>query len=274
MPTVEVNGYNLFYTDDDFTDPWKPSQTVFIYHYGYGNLSLYYKWVPILGREYRVVRMDRRGWGRSETPPFGYELTVEDMISDLVGFFDKVAISKAHFVGDRFGGSIGAVFAALHPERVRSLTMIASPMHTQRVKHLFGPGADTVLEEGSWLDANKGWARNPSSLGDTPEQRLKALFNREQMANLPPQTLSAFRRLSVKPEFTIGPILTKIEAPTLMLSPDNAEPLITMEEQNMMRDTIPNCEQIVFPGANHDIAYQQDKRCAEETLSFIRKHSG
>jgi hypothetical protein len=28
-----------------------------------------------------------------------------------------------------------------------------------------------------------------------------------------------------------------------------------MDEQAFMRDTIPDCEQIVFPGANHDIAY-------------------
>ena len=58
-----------------------------------------------------------------------------------------------------------------------------------------------------------------------------------------------------------------------MMSPDAAEPLMTMDEQNMMRDTIPNCEQIVFPGASHDIAYQQDEKCAQLTLEFIRKHS-
>ena len=274
MPTVRVNGYNLHYEDNDFTDPWRPSQVVFFNHYGYGNLNLYYKWIPILAAEYRVVRMDRRGWGRSDTPPFGYELTVEDMLSDLLDFFDAAGIHKAHFVGDRFGGSIGAEFAATHPERVRSLVMMGSPVHTQRVKDIFGPGADSVLEEGSWLDANKGWARNPASMGDTPEARLKALYNREQMASIPPQTLSAFRRLSVKPEFTIEPILSRIQAPTLLMSPDSAEPLLTMEEQNMMRDTIPHCEQIVFQGANHDIAYQQDERCANETLAFIRKHSG
>ena len=274
MPTVNVNGYDLYYEDNDFTDPWKASEVVFLNHYGYGNLSLYYRWVPILGRECRVVRVDRRGFGRSQAPAFGYELTVADMVSDWAGFLDALGISRVHFVGDRFGGSIGAAFAATYPERVRSLVMIASPMHTQRVKHIFGPGADSVLVEGSWLDANKTWANRPEGLEGGFEDRLKALYGREQMAMIPPQMLSAFRRLSVRPDFTIEPVLAQIEAPTLLMSPDAAEPLITMDEQAFMRDTIPNCEQIVFAGANHDIAYQQDERCAEEALLFIRKHSG
>jgi 3-oxoadipate enol-lactonase len=274
MPTVNVNGYDLHYEDNDFTDPWRPSEVVFLNHYGYGNLRLYYKWIPILAREYRVVRMDRRGFGRSQAPPFGYQLTVEDMLSDWLGFLDALGISRVHFVGDRFGGSVGAAFAATYPERVRSLVMIASPMHTQRVKHIFGPGAETVLEEGSWLDANKTWARRPEGLEGGFEERLKALYGREQMAMIPPHMLSAFRRLSVKPEFTIEPVLARIKAPTLLLSPDAAEPLLTNEEQAYMRDTIPDCEQVIFPGANHDIAYWQDERCAELTLDFIRKHSG
>jgi 3-oxoadipate enol-lactonase len=274
MPSVKVNGYDLYYEDNDFTDPWKPAEVVFLNHYGYGNLRLYYKWIPILGREYRVVRMDRRGFGRSQAPPFGYELTVADMLSDWQGFLDALGISRVHFVGDRFGGSIGAAFAATYPGRVRSLVMMASPMHTQRVKDTFGPGAETVFVEGSWLDANKTWARRPGGLEGSFEQRLKALYGREQMAMIPPHMLSAFRRLSVKPEFTIEPILAQIKAPTLLMSPDAAEPLITMDEQAFMRETIPDCAQIVFPGASHDIAYVQDERCAELTLSFIKQHSG
>ena len=106
------------------------------------------------------------------------------------------------------------------------------------------------------------------------EERLKALYGREQMAMIPAYMLSAFRRLSVKPEFTIEPILTQIRAPTLLMSPDAAEPLITMEEQAFMCDTIASCEQVVFPGASHDIAYLQDEKCAAITLDFIRKHGG
>jgi pimeloyl-ACP methyl ester carboxylesterase len=147
-------------------------------------------------------------------------------------------------------------------------------MHTQRVKHLFGPGAESVLEEGSWLDANKTWARRTDGLDGSFEERLKALYGREQMAIIPPHMLSAFRRLSVNPDFTIEPVLAQIKAPTLLLSPDAAAPLLTHEEQAFMRDTLPNCEQVVFSGANHDIAYLQDERCAQLTLEFIRRHSG
>jgi hypothetical protein len=38
------------------------------------------------------------------------------------------------------------------------------------------------------------------------------------MAMIPSHMLSAFRRLSVKPEFTIEPVLAQIKAPALLMS--------------------------------------------------------
>ena len=69
--------------------------------------------------------------------------------------------------------------------------MMGSPMHTQRVKHLFGPGADSVLLEGSWLDANKTWASRPEGMEGSRDERLKALYGREQMAD--PAATNAIR---------------------------------------------------------------------------------
>ena len=46
MPTIKINGYDVYYEDNDFTDPWKASEVVFLNHFGYGNLRLYYKWIP------------------------------------------------------------------------------------------------------------------------------------------------------------------------------------------------------------------------------------
>jgi hypothetical protein len=47
-----------------------------------------------------------------------------------------------------------------------------------------------------------------------------------------------------------------------------------MAEQQVMRAMLPDCEEVVFAGANHDIAYRQAERCAGEALAFIRRHPG
>jgi hypothetical protein len=50
MPTVNVNGYDLFYADDDFVEPWRPHDTILMQHYVLGNHTEYQQWVPLLAR--------------------------------------------------------------------------------------------------------------------------------------------------------------------------------------------------------------------------------
>ncbi len=48
MPKIRANNYEMHYEVDDFTDPWKPAETVWIQH-GFGRSSrFWYHWVPPL----------------------------------------------------------------------------------------------------------------------------------------------------------------------------------------------------------------------------------
>lgn len=70
-----------------------------------------------LGARYRVLAMDRRGYGASpDTPRSDYEQDAEDIVG-LLG-------DGAHLVGHSYGGVSAMVAAARAPERVRSLTLI------------------------------------------------------------------------------------------------------------------------------------------------------
>src|SRR5947208_2188933 len=123
MPTVNVNGNDLFYADDDFAEPWRPHDAILMQHYILGNHTEYRAWVPILAREFRVIRMDRRGNGYSAKPPPGYQYTLEDLLADFVGFLDALGLERVHYIGQSLGGVLGAAFAARHPERVKSLVL-------------------------------------------------------------------------------------------------------------------------------------------------------
>ena len=152
--------------------------------------------------------------------------------------------------------------------------MIASPCDCQRLAGLFEAGAETVFREGSWLDAHKAWAVGAvNAAKGTPDDMLRALYMREQMAKVAPHVLAAHRRFSADTEFTLAPLLKEIQAPTLMITPADAAPLLTMEEQQMMQRTIPHCEQVVVDDADRDFAYVDAERCGELVLSFLRAHS-
>lgn len=74
-----------------------------------------------------VIRYDNRDVGRSTTyEPGSSHYTVVDMADDAVGVLDAYHIDEAHIVGMSLGGMIAQIVALRYPQRVLSITLIAS----------------------------------------------------------------------------------------------------------------------------------------------------
>src|SRR5215472_14784927 len=68
-----ADGLKLAYYVDDFTDPWRKSDTALLLHAAMGNSQRWFQWMPSLARRYRVVRLDLRGHA---TPRFRHRRTI------------------------------------------------------------------------------------------------------------------------------------------------------------------------------------------------------
>ncbi|PFD35102.1 alpha/beta hydrolase [Bacillus cereus] len=74
-----------------------------------------------------VIRYDNRDVGRSTTyEPGSSHYTVVDMADDAIGVLDAYHINEAHIVGMSLGGMIAQIIALKNPQRVLSITLIAS----------------------------------------------------------------------------------------------------------------------------------------------------
>ena len=101
MPTAHLPGDLLMHYDDDaYTDPWSPAETVILHHGNAKSAKLWYGWVPLLARDYRVIRIDARGFGRSSVPPPGYPWSLGGFSTDLVHLMEHLDIDKAHLIGE------------------------------------------------------------------------------------------------------------------------------------------------------------------------------
>jgi pimeloyl-ACP methyl ester carboxylesterase len=103
-----------------------------------------------------VIRYDHRDTGRSVSYPPGLPgYTSLDLIGDAVGLIDAVAGGRAHVVGLSMGGGIAQYLGVEHPDRVATLTLIATspggddlPPVADRLKAAFADPAP----EPDWAD--------------------------------------------------------------------------------------------------------------------------
>lgn len=81
----------------------------------------------LAGRGFYVVRYDNRDVGKSTTYPKGASsYNIVDLVDDAIGILDVYNIEEAHFFGMSLGGLIAQIAALNYPERVRSLTLLAT----------------------------------------------------------------------------------------------------------------------------------------------------
>ena len=73
-----------------------------------------------LAKQYRTIRLDLRGYGKSDMPEVGFGFLYAD---DLKNFMDSLGIKKAHIAGVSLGGMVLADFVALYPDYVQTATI-------------------------------------------------------------------------------------------------------------------------------------------------------
>ncbi len=85
------------------------------------NLHMWDDQMDALTKNYRVLRFDTRGHGRSSAPAGDYSL--EQLADDVKGLFDALDITHTHWIGLSMGGMIGQTFALKYPGVFRSLIL-------------------------------------------------------------------------------------------------------------------------------------------------------
>lgn len=74
-----------------------------------------------------VIRFDYRDTGRSVTVDAGApQYAADDLLADAIGLLDVLGIRRAHLLGLSLGGILAQAAAIDHPERVASLTLVAT----------------------------------------------------------------------------------------------------------------------------------------------------
>ncbi|HYL92916.1 MAG TPA: alpha/beta hydrolase [Alphaproteobacteria bacterium] len=117
MPTVKVNGVELFYKESG-----SGAETIVFSHGLLMDHTMFEPQRAAFESKYRVIAYDHRGQGQSADPGWGHDM---DMLAlDASALVRTLGAAPCHFAGLSMGGFVGMRLAARHPGLVRTLTLM------------------------------------------------------------------------------------------------------------------------------------------------------
>ena len=267
MPILEVDGGRFHYHRDDFSDPWLEPAPVLLHHAAGGNLHRWRAWVPTLARRHPVVRFDMRGHAGTPSPP---ELRPElrfvlpELAADIARVLDGLGIDKAHLVGASAGGIVSLRFAHDFPDRLHSLTLVAS---TPRLAQM---GAD--MDAGVWRrileqEGTRAWLLSDTAKRFGPHASRQVIeWYADEGAKTPAPVVLALQGCLLAADLT--PLLPAIHVRTLILAAAQDE-ITPLDVQELMAQRMPRATLEVFDGVGHNMKVEIPEILAARTLDFI-----
>lgn len=249
----------------------------------------------LVAHGHRVIRFDNRDAGLSDgfdhvgvpsipiaalrhlvrlpvRSPYG----LRDMAADTLGVLDALGIAKAHLCGASLGGMVAQHVAAMHPERVASLTLIMTssgsrrlpgPRPQARLALLSRPpnqAMETLIAHSIGVFQAIG---SPGFKPDPAELRQRVATS---LARAYRPFGAARQLLAVAADSDRTPLLARISAPTQIIH-GQADPLIPIAHGRDLEKRIAGARADFIEGMGHDLPQALLPRFAEAIAANARR---
>jgi 3-oxoadipate enol-lactonase len=291
MPYIHVNNVDLYYKTGGQGAP------VIFVHGGFPTLASRlndfsqwtWTWENDFAALFNFTWYDRRGCYRSSSPDTGYDL--ENQALDLASLLDALRITSTHVIGSSAGGPISVMFAALYPDRLRSLTLAGTGLT------LFPPGdpvSNLIRQQIAILDkagAEAAFDQRPASVETSLEPlwivdemrargRYAEFLEQERQSARQAQSMPKaerarlyaveLRSMQAYMRDDLQNYARQIICPTLVLhGGDDREVPLTWGEA--LFGMIPNARMHIIPGGGHSLVHRsiEGRRIVIEFISSI-----
>lgn len=236
-----------------------------------GGLMTIAAWTEVvtpLQDHFQVIRFDFRGQLLSPGEP-PHDLAGH--AADVLELLDSLSLDAVHLVGTSFGGFVAATVATMHPERVRSLTLVAiTDFMTEEMKEGSRLLRDAALAAAEGGDRNRlGELIIPTTF--TPEY-IASHADRFQMqrAMAPLLPVSYYRGVAAMAELLDGvdlrPVLPRIRCRSLVIA-GSEDALFPLPHSQAVAAAIPGAILKVIEGGPHGLVVER----AEDVVQAIRE---
>lgn len=239
---------HLFFNGLSCSDTKTKSETTVILIHAYPlNKNMWVDQIEVLKKDFRVLALDIRGFGKSELK---FPYTLENIVDDVINLMNFQKINQAIIVGLSMGGFVALRAIERNPERFNALIL-----------------ADTKSEPDSdeaKLGRYKGLVKiDKEGVNEFTDSFIKNALSKETMAEKPMmyEQVSSIAKENKKEGVAAGLLaltsrtdttagLSKIKVPTLIIQGE-FDSVIPMEAAVTLNEKIKGSKLVVIPGVGH-----------------------
>jgi pimeloyl-ACP methyl ester carboxylesterase len=227
----------------------------------------------------RCIAVDLLAHGATRTPR-NQDVSFAAQAEMLEAVCENLKLDQVDLVGNDSGGGIAQIFAARHPERIRSLTLTNCDVHDNWPPKAFETTRNAVAqghlaEMGKRLLADIDHARRSFATCYEHPARLSEQTLRTYLEPLfaTPDTIRNLERWFVwsgdcSQTVVIEPLLRELQAPTLVVW-GTGDRYFPLKWAYWLRDTIPGCRKVIeLDGAK--LFFPEER--PDELAAALREH--
>ncbi len=254
-----VDGGNLYY---ELLGEGAP---VVLIHGGNLDHRLWDDQFELYAREFRTIRYDVRGYGRSsskDVPHRGYE--------DLRALLRHLEIPSVHLIGLSLGGRIAVDFALEYPEMVDSLVLVGPGLSGWPFSSETHSFIGAILEAARAGDAERAaelWLESPYMAPAMEIPELRPRLRKLALDNSRLWTEGYQERRLTPPAVER---LAEIDKPTLLVIGSRDVPDIHQIVE-ALEESIPASRKVTIEGAGHLPNMERPEEFNEAVLDFLRQ---
>ena len=221
----------------------------------------------------RAIAPDMPGFGGADKPD-RFDYTVDGYARHLGGILDQLGIDRAHLVLHDFGGPWGLAWAAAHPDRFASLTLInIGILEAYRWHYLARIWRTPVLGEFFMRTATYPALRlllrhgNPRGL---PREVTERMYRDLKDPDVQRAVLRLYR--ATEPAAAAGPLaarLRKLDRPTLVVW-GARDPYLSVHYAQRQRETFPAAGVVILDDSGHWPMIDHPVAVEQPVLRFLK----
>ncbi|MCQ6267642.1 alpha/beta fold hydrolase [Fictibacillus sp. WQ 8-8] len=224
-----------------------------------------------------VIRYDHRDLGRSTVyEPGTSNYSITDLADDAASVLDAYSIEKAHIVGMSLGGMIGQILALRYPERVLSLSVIASSVFGTEQEQL--PPMDQKILDYHAKSATLDWTDRASVIsfladgwktlaGSKPYEQERMYKLAEREVNRAKQLTSRFNHAMLQGGGEYFDRMGEISVPAVIIHGTD-DPALPYEHGLALVKAIPHAELVTLEGSGHEIHSEDWDQIIESVIDL------